>query len=95
MRGTTAIIAALPGELKPLVSPSKGLRWQRLQAGKGTVLWERRHAHGRWIAGCSGMGGNSAPLSIEEGGKNIVRLVTDVPASLTNHYLEAKGEIPW
>jgi len=41
------------------------------------------------------MGGESAPLTIEQGGKNIVRLVTDVPANLTNHYLEENGEIPW
>jgi len=41
------------------------------------------------------MGGENAPLTLEQGGKNIARLVTDVPASLTNHYLEANGEIPW
>jgi len=41
------------------------------------------------------MGGDSAPLPVEQGGKNIVRLITDVPHSLTNHYLEANGEIPW
>jgi adenosylhomocysteine nucleosidase len=66
MKGTIAIIAALPGELKPLVSPSKGLRWQRLKANKGTVLWERRHAQGRWIAGCSGMGGARAAVALAE-----------------------------
>jgi NAD(P)-dependent dehydrogenase (short-subunit alcohol dehydrogenase family) len=41
------------------------------------------------------MGGESAPLSLEHGAKNIVRLVTDVPHSLTNHFLEENGEIPW
>ncbi len=41
------------------------------------------------------MGGKSAPLSVEHGAKNIVRLVTDVPHSLTNHFLEENGEIPW
>ena len=41
------------------------------------------------------MGGESAPLPVEQGAKNIVRLVTDVPHSLTNHFLEANGEIPW
>lgn len=41
------------------------------------------------------MGGESAPLTVEQGAKNITRLITDVPHSLTNHYLEANGEIPW
>jgi NAD(P)-dependent dehydrogenase (short-subunit alcohol dehydrogenase family) len=41
------------------------------------------------------MGGESAPLSLEHGAQNIVRLVTDVPHSLTNHFLEEHGEIPW
>ncbi len=41
------------------------------------------------------MGGESAPLPVEKGAQNIVRLVTDVPHSLTNRYLEEKGEIPW
>jgi adenosylhomocysteine nucleosidase len=66
MKGTVAIIAALPGELKPLVSPASGPRWQRLKANKGTVLWERRHAQGRWIAGCSGMGGSRALITLRE-----------------------------
>ncbi|HEY0263653.1 MAG TPA: phosphorylase [Granulicella sp.] len=61
MEGTIAIIAALPSELKPLASG-----WQRVQAGKGTVLWERRYARGRWIAGCSGMGGSRASLTLSE-----------------------------
>jgi adenosylhomocysteine nucleosidase len=66
MKGTLAIIAALPGELKPLVSPVRGPRWQRLKANKGTVLWERRHAGGRWIAGCAGMGGDRAIVALRE-----------------------------
>jgi NAD(P)-dependent dehydrogenase (short-subunit alcohol dehydrogenase family) len=41
------------------------------------------------------MGTENAPLSLEQGGKNIVRLVSDVPDSLTDHFLEEKGEIPW
>lgn len=41
------------------------------------------------------MGGDSAPLSVAQGAKNITRLITDVPHSLTDHYLEANGEIPW
>ena len=41
------------------------------------------------------MGGESATLSVEQGAKNIIRLITDVPHSLTNHFLEENGEIPW
>jgi NAD(P)-dependent dehydrogenase (short-subunit alcohol dehydrogenase family) len=41
------------------------------------------------------MGTENAPLTLEHGGRNIVRLVTDVPHSLTNHFLEENGEIPW
>ena len=41
------------------------------------------------------MGTDQAPLSLEQGGRNIVRLVTDVPHSVTDRYLEEKGEIPW
>ncbi|MCE0497443.1 MAG: SDR family NAD(P)-dependent oxidoreductase [Methylacidiphilales bacterium] len=41
------------------------------------------------------MGGASAPLPVEKGAQNIIRLITDIPHSLTNHYLEANGEIPW
>ncbi|HUB66237.1 MAG TPA: SDR family NAD(P)-dependent oxidoreductase [Candidatus Methylacidiphilales bacterium] len=41
------------------------------------------------------MGGESAPLPVEKGAQNIIRLITEVPATLTNHYLEENGEIPW
>jgi NAD(P)-dependent dehydrogenase (short-subunit alcohol dehydrogenase family) len=41
------------------------------------------------------MGGEGANLSVAHGARNIIRLVTDVPHSLTNHFLEENGEIPW
>jgi NAD(P)-dependent dehydrogenase (short-subunit alcohol dehydrogenase family) len=41
------------------------------------------------------MGGQDAPLSIERGAQNIIRLITEVPHSLTSRFLEANGEIPW
>ena len=41
------------------------------------------------------MGGDSAPLPVEKGGHNIVRLITEVPHALTNRFLEQNGEIPW
>ena len=41
------------------------------------------------------MGTDSAPLTVEHGAQNIIRLITDIPATLTDHYLEEHGEIPW
>lgn len=41
------------------------------------------------------MGTDNAPLPVEQGAKNITRLITGVPHTLTNHFLEANGEIPW
>lgn len=42
------------------------------------------------------MGGENANLSLEEGAKNIVRLITEVPAKVTNKFLgEGGGEIAW
>jgi hypothetical protein len=33
-------------------------------------------------------------VSVEHGAQNIIR-ITDMPATLTDHYLEEHGEIPW
>jgi NAD(P)-dependent dehydrogenase (short-subunit alcohol dehydrogenase family) len=41
------------------------------------------------------MGGQEAPLSVEHGARNIVRLFTDFPPDVTNRFLEEKGEIAW
>jgi NAD(P)-dependent dehydrogenase (short-subunit alcohol dehydrogenase family) len=41
------------------------------------------------------MGTASAPLSVEHGAQNIIRIITDMPTTLTDHYLEENGEIPW
>jgi NAD(P)-dependent dehydrogenase (short-subunit alcohol dehydrogenase family) len=43
------------------------------------------------------MGGQGANLSLEQGAKNIVQLVTDVPPGVTNQFLSegGTGEIPW
>jgi NAD(P)-dependent dehydrogenase (short-subunit alcohol dehydrogenase family) len=41
------------------------------------------------------MGTEDAPLTLEQGGQNIVRLVTDIPHATTNQFLEQNGEIPW
>jgi NAD(P)-dependent dehydrogenase (short-subunit alcohol dehydrogenase family) len=41
------------------------------------------------------MGGAGANLSLEEGAKNIVHVVTDIPTGTTNRFVFGKGEIPW
>ncbi len=41
------------------------------------------------------MGTDNAPLTLEQGGRNIARLVTDFPASTTNKFLQEHGEHPW
>ena len=43
------------------------------------------------------MGGEGANLSLEQGGKNIVQVVTDVSEKVTNQFLSegGGGEIPW
>jgi NAD(P)-dependent dehydrogenase (short-subunit alcohol dehydrogenase family) len=40
------------------------------------------------------MGTEGAPLSVEKGAQNIIRLI-EMPASITNRFFEEKGEIPW
>ena len=49
-----AIIAALEGELKPLVS---GWDHERLD---GVNLWRTRSPHGEWVAACAGVGVDAA-----------------------------------
>jgi NAD(P)-dependent dehydrogenase (short-subunit alcohol dehydrogenase family) len=41
------------------------------------------------------MGTDAAPLSVEKGAQNIIRIITDMPSTLTDHYLEEHGQIPW
>jgi adenosylhomocysteine nucleosidase len=56
MKGNVAIIAALSGELKPLVRHSSAKGWRRRKAERGVEVWEYRHAGGCWVAVCAGMG---------------------------------------
>lgn len=49
-----AIIAALAGELKPLV------RGWRRESRHGVELWRRRQGEGEWIAACAGIGVDAA-----------------------------------
>jgi adenosylhomocysteine nucleosidase len=49
------IIAALPGELKPLV---RG--WTHTRMANGTDVWTYRANGDEWVAACSGMGADAA-----------------------------------
>lgn len=58
------IIAALPGELKPLV---KG--WERKLGTTGISCWWQRNEESVWIATCAGMGGDAATRAFAEAEK--------------------------
>ena len=61
----TAIIAAMPGELKPLVR-----NWPH-SARNGVQFWAQRNEEEEWIAACAGAGQTAATrafAAIEEGG---------------------------
>jgi adenosylhomocysteine nucleosidase len=60
----TAIIAAMPGELKPLVQKSAG-GW-RHERRNGVDLWRWRFDAGEWIAACAGAGQNAATRALAE-----------------------------
>jgi len=55
-----AIIAALPGELHPLV---RG--WEH-QSRNGVEIWSWRHREGQWFAACAGVGVNAAARAFAE-----------------------------
>jgi adenosylhomocysteine nucleosidase len=56
----TAIIAAMPGELKPLVREWKHERRNRVD------LWRWRYDAGEWVAACAGAGQNAATRALAE-----------------------------
>jgi adenosylhomocysteine nucleosidase len=56
------IIAALPGELKPLVKD-----WNRVKPGDSRVRkWVRRQGEDEWVAVCAGMGADAARKAFAE-----------------------------
>jgi adenosylhomocysteine nucleosidase len=55
-----AIIAAMPGELKPLVQG-----WEHERRG-GVELWRTRRGDSEWIAACAGMGQENATRAFAE-----------------------------
>lgn len=60
----TAIIAAMPGELKPLVRNSVG-DW-RHQRRNRVDLWRWSHGASEWVAACAGAGQNAATRALAE-----------------------------
>jgi adenosylhomocysteine nucleosidase len=60
----TAIIAAMPGELKPFVH-----RWPH-ESHHGVDLWRRCHDRDEWVAACAGAGANAATRAFAEVEKN-------------------------
>jgi adenosylhomocysteine nucleosidase len=56
----TAIIAAMPGELKPLV------RGWRHQKRNRVHLWRWRSGETEWVAACAGVGQNAAARALAE-----------------------------
>ena len=65
----TAIIAAMPGELKPLVKNASG-SWQN-SSRNGIHFWAQRNAEDEWIAACAGAGQAAATrafAALEDGG---------------------------
>ena len=71
MKGNLLLIAALSGELKPLVTHAGVKGWRRLPSTKGTEVWERTHVDGRWLAVCAGMGAQRAALAFAEAEKTM------------------------
>jgi adenosylhomocysteine nucleosidase len=55
-----AIVAAMPGELGPLV------RGWRRRRRSGVDLWTRRPGEGDWAAACAGAGAAAAARALEE-----------------------------
>jgi adenosylhomocysteine nucleosidase len=65
----TAIIAAMPGELKPLVKNTAG-GWPH-SVRDGIHFWAQRNAEDEWIAACAGAGQAAATrafAALEDGG---------------------------
>jgi len=65
MNGNIALIAALPGELRPLVNHKTAKAWRLCSAPPGVKLWEYAHADGCWIAVCAGIGADRATRAFE------------------------------
>jgi nucleoside phosphorylase len=60
----TAIVAALPGELKPLVR-SSGRGWRHEKRNR-VHIWRWRAGELEWVAACAGVGQNAAARALAE-----------------------------
>jgi adenosylhomocysteine nucleosidase len=69
MKGNIAIIAAVSGELAPLVKHRTARSWNRVSSISGVEMWEYLHADGCWLAVCAGMGGRRATVALAEAEK--------------------------
>jgi adenosylhomocysteine nucleosidase len=76
-----AIIAALPGELKPLVR-----RWEHERRG-GVDVWRWRFDEGEWVAACAGAGVGAATRAFAEVEKD-----GDVSVVVSTGWVGALGE---
>ena len=56
----TAIVAAMPGELKPLVRGWRHVKHNRID------LWRWSYGAGEWVAACAGAGQNAATRALAE-----------------------------
>jgi adenosylhomocysteine nucleosidase len=56
----TAIVAAMPGELKPLVR-----RWKHEKRNR-VEIWRWQYDGGEWVAACAGAGQNAATRALAE-----------------------------
>ena len=73
-----------PRSTPPRASSPQALKPRGISVNAASPGWVR-----------TDMGTENAPLTVEQGAQNIIRLVTDVPHTLTNQFLEENGEIPW
>ena len=83
-----AIIAALPGELKPL---TRGWQHQRVN---GVDLWRKHSANRKWIAACAGAGVDQAVrafAAVEEGGSVDAVLSIGWAGALTAEFLPGQA----
>jgi len=62
LRGNVAIIAALPDELKYVVSRRK---WKHVVHADGVEVWEHDRGSFSWVAACAGMGAERAQVAFE------------------------------
>lgn len=62
MRGNVAIIAALPDELKFVVSQRK---WKHVVHADGVEVWEHERGGMKWVAACAGMGAERAKVAFD------------------------------